>query len=529
MWAAAFSCVVGFSIWLSDGNLIYTLDDPYIHLSVAENIIRGNYGVNLTDYASPSSSILYPLLLSLTEFIHLGSIGPLIINTVATGFATWLLLEFFWRCAMAQSATTRDIFPNAIAPFLILSINGLALAMTGMEHSLHVLIVIITIRGLITILEKGYREPIPFWFGLAIITGPLIRFEGLALAGSSILALIIIGRWQAAVTIGLILSLCLGTYGYVMHTLGLPLLPSSVMVKSNVFTTDTIESGISTKLFALISNIQASLTHRWGIIFILAVCTLALTGIFNYKTRLHATTTKRPNLFVSPGFLVGGIMTLSLVAHLVAGRYGWFHRYEVYAVSIMVICSIYLLRAPIQKITKARYYKSKLGILCGLLLLIFPYFGASLLTPIASRGIYDQQFQMHRFATQFFPHAVAVNDLGWTSYQNDSYVLDLWGLGSEEVRKLRSFGQFDQGTIEKVVENAHVDYAMIYKSWFKQGIPESWCLLAILKTETVTAASSSVYFYATNQSATEKMTAALSLFAPTLPKRNILERSSCPT
>ncbi|MFN3695512.1 MAG: hypothetical protein ACK4UV_10930, partial [Ignavibacterium sp.] len=40
----------------------YTIDDPYIHLSLAENIRNFHYGINQNEYSSPSSSIIYSLL-----------------------------------------------------------------------------------------------------------------------------------------------------------------------------------------------------------------------------------------------------------------------------------------------------------------------------------------------------------------------------------------------------------------------------------------------------------------------------------
>lgn len=45
-------------IVLRTGGLAYTLDDPYIHLSLAEEILHGNYGINPGEAASPSSSML---------------------------------------------------------------------------------------------------------------------------------------------------------------------------------------------------------------------------------------------------------------------------------------------------------------------------------------------------------------------------------------------------------------------------------------------------------------------------------------
>ena len=49
---------------LNDGMFVYTLDDPYIHLSLAENIINGHYGVNANEYSAPSSSILWPFIIA---------------------------------------------------------------------------------------------------------------------------------------------------------------------------------------------------------------------------------------------------------------------------------------------------------------------------------------------------------------------------------------------------------------------------------------------------------------------------------
>ena len=45
------------------GTLVYTLDDPYIHLALAQRLQHGFYGINPGEPASPASSILFPFLL----------------------------------------------------------------------------------------------------------------------------------------------------------------------------------------------------------------------------------------------------------------------------------------------------------------------------------------------------------------------------------------------------------------------------------------------------------------------------------
>ena len=69
--------------------LIYTLDDPYIHLELAKNIFNGNYGINDYEFSSPSSSILWPFLLSPFSIFSWYEYAPLILNYF------FLVLTFF--------------------------------------------------------------------------------------------------------------------------------------------------------------------------------------------------------------------------------------------------------------------------------------------------------------------------------------------------------------------------------------------------------------------------------------------------
>ncbi len=76
----SFIMLLSLSLILTDGNLIYSLDDPYIHLALAENILKGHYGVNLSEFSSPSSSILWPFLLAPFQAIDEYAVTPLILN-----------------------------------------------------------------------------------------------------------------------------------------------------------------------------------------------------------------------------------------------------------------------------------------------------------------------------------------------------------------------------------------------------------------------------------------------------------------
>jgi len=516
-WGVGIAALLLVSVHFAEGHLVYSLDDPYIHLAVAENILGGGYGINAEGYSSPASSLLYPILLAPTIALGWGTFGAIVINLLAVGLSVSLLLGFFWRNAIQDNENPGAIlFANMMAPLLILSISGFALPMTGMEHSLHVLAVIVTIRGLVAVAEGG---KVPPSLAVAVAAMPFIRFEGAALAIASIFVLIATRHLRAAVLIGTIIIVGFAAHVFVMQRLGLPPLPSSVLLKSSLAgNVHTLEArGF---LVALKRHLVESMDNRWGILLALGACAILATAKGRNGRWLS---------LESPGSLIGAAMVFGLGAHIAAGQYGWFGRYEVYAVTILVVGGIYLLRPLWPKICSMRLLPAQIGLLAALLLVFAPYAKTAWRTPRACRNIYEQQFQMHRFVTEFFPRGVAINDLGWVSYGNDSYVLDLWGLGSETVRLARASGRLDAQAIADLAEEADVDFAMIYASWFEGKIPESWCLMAtLLLIDSMTAGGDEVQFYATRASAQADMSTALDRFAPTLPARVQLERTTCP-
>lgn len=141
---------------------------------------------------------------------------------------------------------------------------------------------------------------------------------------------------------------------------------------------------------------------------------------------------------------------------------------------------------------------------------------ATLAAPVASASIYRQQQQMHRFVHEFWRGPVAANDIGALSYRNEDYVLDLWGLGSEDVRRLRASGA--QDWMGDLVSRRNVDVALIYEEWFPDR-PAPWRRVArlVLQGPVKAVAYESVAFYATRSEATDRVCAALRAFAPTLP------------
>lgn len=76
LWSALFAAELAAMVAQCDVRFVFTLDDAYIHLAVADQVLSGGYGVNAGEFSSPSSSILWPYVLALTEVMHLGPFGP---------------------------------------------------------------------------------------------------------------------------------------------------------------------------------------------------------------------------------------------------------------------------------------------------------------------------------------------------------------------------------------------------------------------------------------------------------------------
>lgn len=500
IWAISFALFVFFIVYVCQGNLVYTLDDPYIHLSVAEIIVRGGYGVNYEEFSTPSSSIIYPFILAPLVLIGLGAKSSLFVNFVVTLASVWGLSRFFfWRTARHGLRW----FHLVVALMLVICINSYSLPMSGMEHSLHVFAVVLVFWGLAELLSSD-RFPFLSLFALAVL--PFVRFEGMALSLASIVLIFACRRWKVGIAV--LLFQIVGFYLWYLFTrhMDLPFFPSSVSSKS-VAAADAQGGGYWKVILTFLDNFHTSSLSSPGVIFILFV------GILFIGTRNQ----KWSSIVKQPKSLIAGVVSFALIAHTFAGAYGWFYRYEVYAVAILLVGSIYIFDNVIEQLCSFESPLASFGLLIILVTIGRPYIDATRKTPFASRGIYQQQYQMHRFATEYFPHRVAVNDLGFVSFKNDSFVLDLWGLGSESVRLAMAKGKRDKAFIQAISEQSKVDFAMIYPTFFKDSIPDDWCLMATLHTEPVTAASGEVAFYATNTRVVNEMANALARFGASLP------------
>lgn len=475
-------------ISLNDGRFTYTLDDPYIHLALAENLLRGHYGVNALDYSAASSSILWPFLLAPFSGF---AISAWLLNVLSAFAVLWVFWHYLNQFTDPRSSS---VLTTTILCIFIFASNLVGLSFTGMEHTLQVLAVALIALGLVRIAEG---EDPPKWLPTVIVLAPLVRYENLAVSAAAIGFLLLRRHFRLSMLTGLCLLVALVAFSLFLMSLGLGYMPSSVVAKNAV-----VQMNMQAMTFLL--HFQTNMSSRAGVVLLIADVLLVV-----YALLPRGRTVKRQLAICT---------ALAIFLHLIVGRSGWYNRYEIYMVSFTAMMVLYLawdfLRASLApgqrlKLATTGLAIAVLGYAC------VPYVRDLFTLPVAANNVYEQHYQMHRFAVDFYGRPVAVNDLGYVAYGNPNYVLDLWGLGSSEALQSRLSAN---DYLTQMPAQHDVGLAMIYEGWFAD-IPPSWEKVAemSLSRQRITPAEGTVAFYVIEPQLLEEIRADLKDFMATLP------------
>ncbi|MDH4156610.1 MAG: hypothetical protein OEW00_04980, partial [candidate division Zixibacteria bacterium] len=462
VWLPVSVFIIGFVVLLllilivNDGHVVYTLDDAYVHLALAENIANGHYGVNAGEYSAPSSSILWPFLLAPFAKLPVAQYVPLMVNLLAT-IGVLLLYSHLLLLAFREAAGAGyGLKIGLVTALLIPATNLWGLLYMGMEHTLQLFLAVLTVIGLV---RECRDSTVPWWLLVAIIAGPLIRYENLALSAPALGYLFLRRHFRPAVIGAVGVVLTLGAYSLFLNSLELGWLPTSVISKSR-----PVSSGGS--VAALISNFKSNLRLAQG----------ALLAVGFFLSALRAAS-RRP---APSERLLAAWGACAILLHLVVGNFGWYSRYEAYIWATALFTLTYIYRRGLLRIAGGLPGHRLAIILCLFVgITARPYIGGMLTTRVASNNIYQQQYQMHRFVTEYYRAPVAVNDIGWVSYANDNYVLDLWGLGSQQALESRRNHEGPQW-ITALANKHDIHLAMIYDTWLPE-IPAGWITLGELR------------------------------------------------
>ena len=514
LWASV-ALIARASMARTRGNLVYALDDPYIHMAIAKNMARhGVWGVTEHRHTGSSSSMLWSLLLWLAYLLFGPSeLAPLILNLL---FATGLLAGAYWILRRS------DFTPRGclLGLLLIQFLAPLApIVFCGMEHMLHGLLVLVfaylagkELSGNSADLERSSSG------GVALCAlAPLLvmaRYEGAFMI--LVVCLLLTARrriWLACLT-GLLGALPVIVSGLVWMSKGWYFLPNSVLLKGNSPDPTSIK-GLSDLLGGAAWREIARNPH---VLMLVVLSVLAICVQYQRHRKFRRLPVLLNALFLGTTFL-----------HMQFARAGWFYRYEAYLMALGIVAIVVSLRDYVpEKLKRLRTAGSPLRTVLIVALgayvtgpIIVRGVLSHLQTPQATANIHDQQYQMGRFLRKYYQgRTIAANDIGAINFLADIRCLDLWGLANPDVARLRATRQYKTGSILTLARAWRVDVAMVYDSWFKQygGLPPQWIRVAKWKVRRhYKLGRNTVSIYATDAHGAAKLRTKLREFEAHLP------------
>jgi hypothetical protein len=492
---------------ITNGTQIYLLDDTYIHLAIAKNILmHGVYGISATESGMASSSILWPILLvSAGKLFGLKLVLPLVLNVLA-GLAMLGMAQHFLRSngVNSQSGLTVTLL------VLVLAFPMVAMTLDGMEHVLFgfAIILFFWIAGLALKERSVLATP---QMGVLLFSALLltsVRYEGSFAIFVFCLMLVWKRRLLAIATAiaGLIPLIAFGIFSrrhggmwvpnsLVMKTLdGGTLLEKIFRIPLELLTPYFCEVGITgLVLFLIVVAVRSKRLGVDGVLQKLILLWVAVAALHIQFARVQTATPRYESYLIGIGVLLGAIC-LQRIAEV---RRAQEQRYPTWirAFALLALLPIVLYRGVWWEIASVH----------------------------GAVSIYRQQFQAARFFAQYYPgQAIVANDVGAVSYFANVRCLDIWGLANNEVAREKSSGTFTTAEIRRMAIERHVDVGFVYASAFfgKQSLPPEWIDVETWTIPTHhgnTTFESTISFYATSEAAAKELLRNLNDFQKDLP------------
>jgi hypothetical protein len=490
--------VVAAIVWWLDGHLAYVLDDPAIHLSIADRLAHdGTWGVVAGEFQSASSSPLWTVLVA-AGLLVAGPAAewvPLMLNVAAGVLAVWVLAQ---GQTVVEPSRRRpaDAAATIVLVTVVLFLPGLAVV--GMEHTLHVALVLAAVLGVHrwALDRPGARPAVTY---AVIALAALTRFETAFLAvGLAVALLAVERRAQLRRAAGVLAAAAvpIAAFGALNRALGGGWLPNSILAKGHG-TGQSESDGLGPV------DIVRRMTQdpALGLLFGLAVGYLIVRG-----PRARA-----------------GVPAVALAVaaplHAALADVGWYERYQAYLVAV----GVYLLLAVLAEVPAANRRRAVAAV-C-VLGLLFGLTKANLLVqaPLAADDMHRQQYQAGRFLDLYYDgEPVATDQLGYISYLHHGPITDFAGLGDYAVLQAPDL-PFNEQWPQLAAERGF-RVVVLYDKAAAFNVPRGWVRAGEWRIdgEPLTGVSRTLQFFATVPDEVEPLQDHLRDFEDELPDRTHL-------
>jgi hypothetical protein len=496
--------LLGVALGNTGGKLIYPIDDTYIHMAMANNFIRdGVWGVSRNGFSSTTSSPLWTFCIALVYLLFgVNEWAPLVLGFLVGNVA---ILYCF-------TLLRKKVPPLRLTLFLslVMLLSPLpVMALTGMEHGLHGLITLALIYSAAEELSAKDKSPRRFAVLLALsFLVTVTRYEGLFLVlvvgGFFLLA----RRIWKAVLVWAAGAASVGVYGLISAAQGWYFLPNSILLKGNI-------PGALSPIAGFLVHIQFNI-HLAPAVLIVVIAFLLV----------YVWGKDRVGIGAREKYLLAIFLCTALL-HLQFASTDWFYRYEWYLIFVgsMILADILDPWIPEYLVEGLRNstFDREIAVLALIVFLTFlPAVRAGNALrdyPLAARNIYEQQYQMGLFVKTYYEgRTVALNDIGAVSYLSDVRLLDLFGIASMDVTRLKREDAWSREAIAELARREDVDIVIIYKEWFPDAIPLDWVEIGSWQiADNVVCGSDTVTFFVVTPSKQAEAVAALRDFSSRLP------------
>jgi len=435
------------------GRFCYPLDDPFIHMALAKNIVlHANWGINAQGFTSTSSSPLFTALLSLLfRVFSINIFMPLVLSCLGTLIALVAMQKELSRYS------SLSVLNQGVLVIITLLIGTMpAMTLLGMEHSLQIAFVLLFVHTAGTVLSGGTRKDLQLaacWAALMTFT----RYETAFLVGGAFLLLSTQRKWKEAFLLAFAGALPIVLFGLYSVSKGGYLIPNSVMIKGNQNLTYLLNGGVTIieKTGAFAGLFVVALLLAWQKI---------QSGV------------KDRDFWILCLFLFGCFM------HAITVTLSWFYRYEAY---LMVLGTLQVGKILLYRLQQGGWNSIRrnagTALVTTVLLYSLPVRGLNSMrnSVRAIYNVYEQQYQMGQFLkTYYYNQTVAANDIGAISYYANLHTIDLWGLGNNEVMKARMHKYWNNDFLQKLTQQSNTRIAVMYDSWFDKDLTKPWFKVA---------------------------------------------------
>ncbi|MBM2815933.1 MAG: hypothetical protein HW421_2695 [Ignavibacteria bacterium] len=511
----------------NDGHFIYVLDDPYIHLTLARNLISsGTFGIRAGEFSATSSSPFWTLLISfIFSFTGVNVYVPFILNII---FASLIIIILWYIFDKNKFSIIRNTFWLLS---VIFAVPLIPLCFTGMEHLFHSLLYLLFFLWVCSDLTKddnNSNEPTypinkgeyykqirhAFSFYILVVILSSTRYESLFMIIFCSILYFIKKRYTKSYLILFFGALPVVAFGIFSLNNGGMFFPNSILLKGSFPHVITLKEIIIKFIYLPLYNLFISPHILVLLIFI----------IINLLIKAKVQPVLK-NKF-SVGFLI--LLFVNLI-HILFCQFGWFFRYESY----LLLTGIAFFALYLKEINLNELYRmycsskfSKLIMFVLLLLLSSPFLYRGMLaiqkTPTSSGNIYQQQFQITKFIKTYYNTSnVALNDIGMITFMTNANILDIWGLADIPSLKAKLADNYNTEFIGKRLKEKDIEIAIVFDFWFsgKRKFPSDWLKVAQWSIpDNYICASDNVSFYARDTIAAIRMVVNLRKFSNQLNK-----------